>query len=410
MTPVASLVLSLALYAIASRQLTPAEFGRLAVAIAVLSTAVPFVSVGTPVILVRQFAGNATGQSAILLTAAYATILLATALILALAAAADWLVGDWLAPWLAAGVAPMVAVGAGALACVELRAAEEQAAFHFRRQFSVLTAAALVRLAGVGIALSAVSHPDHKLALAGFVGGSLLAVLTVGGSRLLAAFRHWHSSLGFIRDEIARTGLPLTASTLLAVSTSQVDTIVGAVFLDSSDLAQYAAAYRLSMIHVTAIGGLTAIALPVAAAAARTNSLRDFAWTGVAAGLMIGTIAVGVSVLFGPWATRVLFGAFYEPSAIIFGVLSVGLLLNYPGNPVSQVLYMTSRAHVMVVVQLIQLLVFAGGAALVSARWGATGLAITRAVVNLVSVAVVIGLSLAVARTSPPAVEVAPVE
>jgi O-antigen/teichoic acid export membrane protein len=138
----------------------------------------------------------------------------------------------------------------------------------------------------------------------------------------------------------------------------------------------------------------------MAAAAARTTSLRAFARAWLGRGLLVGTLIVAASVAVGPSAARLLFGEYYGPSAVLFAVLSSGLLLNYAGNPISQVLYMTHRAHIMVVIQVLQLVVFVGLAGLAAARWGAMGLAVTRAAVNLTSVAIVIGVSLAVARQS----------
>ena len=65
---------------------------------------------------------------------------------------------------------------------------------------------------------------------------------------------------------------------------------------------------------------------------------------------------------------------------------------------------MTDRARVVTAIQLVQLLVFAAAAGFVAARWGAIGLALTRAVVNLVSVGAVIVIALAVVRRGRSAV------
>jgi O-antigen/teichoic acid export membrane protein len=117
----------------------------------------------------------------------------------------------------------------------------------------------------------------------------------------------------------------------------------------------------------------------------------------VVIGLSVGALAVLLSFLAGPRAVVSLFGAAYAPSVPLFFVLSTGFLLNYAGNPVSQVLYMTGRAHVMVVVQVAQLAAFVAAATILAPRWEATGLAVARSATNIIAVVVIGGLSLAVA-------------
>jgi O-antigen/teichoic acid export membrane protein len=87
-----------------------------------------------------------------------------------------------------------------------------------------------------------------------------------------------------------------------------------------------------------------------------------------------------------PLAIPLLFGETYRPSAAIFAVLSVGFVLNYPGNPLSQVLYMTGRARTMALVQVAQLGAFVAIAGVATSAWGAIGLAAARTVTNLAAV------------------------
>jgi O-antigen/teichoic acid export membrane protein len=283
---------------------------------------------------------------------------------------------------------------------VELRVSEDQAAFRFGRQFAGLTGAALMRLLGLLLAVTLLPLADHRAAIAGYVGGSLLGAVVLAQSQLRAALREIGASLATVRHDLVRLGVPVTASSILGVLTVHLDTLVAAGFLEPGDLAQYAVANRLSLIHPTAIGGCTAIAVPVAALLARRGSLDNYARLVTRYGMLLGIGAVALSIALAPFAIQVLFGPQYASSFTIFGVVSLGFLLNYPGNPLSQVLFMTHRAHIIVFVQLGQLAAFATAAAVVAPLWGGFGLATTRAAANLVATGIIAAVSIRVARRS----------
>lgn len=398
-TPSTLLLISLATYAVASRLMEPAEFGRFAVAMVVLATVVPFASLGGPVILIRHLAGEADeGRVRALRTAVYLMTFLGSGLVLALAFATDVLPGHPMSRWLDVGVAPVVAAGGAATALVDLRVSEDQAAFRFWNRFTTLSMAAVIRLAGLAAVMAVASAPDHRAAIAGYAAGALVSALYVVRSQLVVAFRGIRASLAFLRHDFVRIGLPITASGIVAVLTAQVDTLVAAAYLPAGDVAQYAIANRLAMVHVTVIGGLTAVALPVAATLARRGRLDGYVRVSVRLGLLLGGVAVVLSIALAPMAVDVLFGDVYRPSVKIFWVLSLGFLLNYAGNPLSQVLYMTRRAHLLVLVQVGQLAVFGLAAGFAAFRWGALGLAATRTATNLVAVAAVGVVSVIVAR------------
>jgi O-antigen/teichoic acid export membrane protein len=404
LVPAALLGLSLATYSIASRLLTQAEFASFAVAIAALSTLVPFVSLGTPVVLVRHMAGERDSEGSRLWRAgAYLVILLAGAALLVLASGLALLAGRQVAWWVTPILWPILAVGAAAAALTDLRMSVYQAAFEFRRQFLGLASAALGRVAGVYLAIRFVPEPNHGAAVAGYAAASVLAAVFMLRLDLVRAFRHTREALALMRHDLLLVGLPVTVSSLLAVLTTQIDTLVAKAFLDPADLAQYAAASRLSLVHSTIIGGLTAVALPVAASLARRGSLGRYARMSTVLGLSLGVLAMAVSYLIGPAAIAGLFGRAYAPSLPLFLVLSAGFVLNYAGNPISQVLYMTGRANVMVIVQAAQLVAFVAAAIVLAPRSGATGLAMARSATNVIAVAVIGGLSLAAAGRHAPA-------
>lgn len=398
-TPATLLGLSLTTYAVASRFLEPAEFGRFVVAMSVLGTLVPMASLGVPVILIRHFAGSGEREPpSALRNAAYLTILLESLLIISLATVTDRLLGPLLGQWLSAGLAPLVAVGAAATALSDLRVSQDQASLRFRQQFGGVTGAASTRLAGVVLAMALAPLPDHRTAVTGYVAGAVLSALFMARSELVSALRNARKAAGFVRDDFVRRGLPIAASGILGVLTVHIDTLIAASLLAPADLAQYAVATRLSLIHVTAIGGLTTLALPVAATLARRGSLDTYAQAVTRLGLPLGTVAVLFSIVLAPFAVDVLFGDLYRPSVMVFVVLSLGFALNYAGNPLSQVLYITHRAHILVLVQLGLLVTFMILAGFAAPRWGPVGLAAARTVSNLLAVGIVGVVSIGVAR------------
>jgi O-antigen/teichoic acid export membrane protein len=349
--------------------------------------------------LVRHLAGGDERIAASSLRAAvYLLVLVEGAAIVALAVAVDLLPGDPLHRWLASGLAAVVAIGAAGTALIELRVAEHQAAFRFLQQSIGLASAALLRLVGMAVAVLAIPGAGHRAAVAGYAAGAVVSALALGFRELLFALRHVRHALRSIREDLVRIGLPITVSSLLVVLAANLDTLVAAAWLAPDDLARYAAANRLSLVHVTAIGGLTTLALPVAATLARRGRLVSYARVATALGLLLGIAAVLASIVAAPIAVQLLFGEAYRPGVGIFVTLSVGYVLNYAGNPLSQVLYMTHRARTMAVVQLAQVVAFAAIAGAAASEWGAMGLAAARTLTNLAAVCVIGMAAILVAR------------
>jgi O-antigen/teichoic acid export membrane protein len=377
---------------------------------AVLATLVPFVSLGAPVILVRHLAGtDDRSASSSFRAAVYLLVLIESGGIVTLAALADLLAGGLLRHWLAPGLVAVVALGASGTALLELRVSEYQASFRFLHQAAGLIAAALFRILGMAGGILAASGADHRAAVAGYVTGAALSALLLAHRELLFALRHVRRALRSLRDDLMRIGLPITVSSALGVLSGNLDILIAAAWLAPDDLAQYAVANRLSLVHVTAIGGLTTVALPVAATLARRGSLASYARATTAVGLLIGIAAVLASIVGSPLAVPLVFGDAYRPSVAIFVMLSVGFVLNYPGNPLSQVLYMTGHARTMALVQFAQIAAFAAIAGVAASAWGAVGLAAARTVTNLAAVCVIGVAAILVARRTE-AVEPAPVQ
>ena len=399
LTPGVTLALSLAMNGVASRLLEPVDFGRFAVAITALATLIPLASWGANVILVRSLTGERDAALASGVRAsAYVIVISATVALVAVAALLEWLPGNALERWFPRGWAPVVAAGAGASALIELRIAEDQAQFRFDRQFARQVAAALLRLVGVGVAAWYWTDTGPRSAIAGYVVALFLLAVVLAWPGIRLAASGARRALGSASRDFVRLGLPVTFSSLLAVVMTYMDTLMAAALLSPQELADYAVATRLSLIHVTVIGGLAAIALPVAAASAREGRLRKFVRQAGLAGTALGIVVVAVLVLAAPLLVRGVFGAEYLASVSIFVVLSLGFLLNYAGNPLSQVMYVTHHAERLAAIQFVQFALFAPAAWIGASRWGGIGLASARTLTNVVAVAAISVMAIVIAR------------
>jgi O-antigen/teichoic acid export membrane protein len=401
LTPAATLTLGLAAYAVASRLLSPGEFGRFAVGAAVLWTMIPFVSLGTPVLVVSHTSPEGGESQRRALRSAAALVVLVAGGVLIAGACAAWLVGDAAGWALTPELWPAAAVGAAAVALTDLRVAMFQADFAFPRQFFTQVLAGIARAVGVWLSVR-LMEPDAQSALTGYALASAAVALVMLREELIRGWRAGSLTLLRRYSHLARPGVILALSGILAVLTTQVDTFVAATLLSDEPLASYAAATRLSLAHSTVIGGLATLALPIAAVVVPQGEGSRFVRRALAIGGATGVAAVLGSLLFGGFLIRLLFGTGYAASVPVFYVLSLGFLLNYPGNPVSQLLYVSGRARVMVTVQIAQLLVFVSAAVWVVRVHTAEGLAATRSTVNLAAVAVVIVAAMLVARASSP--------
>ena len=413
-TPLVTLALSLLLNRITSRLLAPEGFGQFAVMIGFMTTAGAIVGLGLPVTLARfSAAARSSDERDRFRMAAWILVIGVGLFVLAILTTIDVISPGLLSRWITPGSAAMVGAGALGVALVDLAAADSQGQLAFRGYFGRLVGGSAARVIGVVAALWTVG-----VSAASAVGGYAMACLLTGG---VLAIRSIHGAgrretLGTdaFADTIRRImafAMPVLGSTIVVAVTLYVDTMIVASVLPGDEVGWYSAASRLTIAQSTLIGGMSAIALPLAARAVAEG--REPAFVSFALRLpgFVGLcVTIGFVALSG-LIIGVIYGASFQPAASVFAILSIGLLPNFFGNPISQLLYARGKPGRMLWVHLAQLAALILLLPNVASRFGIDGVAMWRSVVNVVAVSAVIWIAVKSrggATTQAQNVEIAP--
>jgi len=299
---------------------------------------------------------------------------------------------DWLRSWIPVHTGFAIVAGGLGTALTEMAGAEAQLSLDFRRYFQAVGVGALMRLLGV-VGGVVVAGPTVSAALWGYglsslVGGVLLARQPL--LQNLAILSRNRRDIKPILVEVARFTLPVVGSTFAVGAIGSIDTLAIAPVLSSADVGVYAAGVRLTALQSTMLAGVTVLALPLATRATREGAQDRFAKRVFVLGGSLGLAVTLCLVLLSSVLVRAVYGSHFLSSAPIFAVLSVGLLLNFVGNPLSQLIYAASAPRILLVAHLCQLTALAVGLPAVASHWHVIGVATYRAAVNAIVVAGVI--------------------
>ncbi len=391
-----ALCVSVAINAVASRALGPAGFGQFVVGMTSLTLLGTAMGLGMPVTMVRFWtrlsADSRTTREESRLSAW--TLVAGGAMLFGSAClAVNLVLPRMLSRWVPNGTAVALVLAAVGAAFTQMAAAEAQMSLDFRRYFATLVGSASARLVGLVGAVVVSSLRSVQAALVGLSGGSFLAgailtwsAVTLGRRSSRATLRGLRSSL----EALLTFGFPILGSTFVVAAIEYLDILVVATSLSPHRVGLYAAAVRLSVIQATALSALTAVALPLAgradAAGTHPPFLRTVLRIGAPVGLVVTLLLVGLS----PALVRLVYGRAYGESALVFMILSIGLMPNFVGNPASQLIYAVGAPGFLLLVHVGQLLALIAGLPAVATRWDVVGVAMYRSAVNVIAVSVIV--------------------
>jgi O-antigen/teichoic acid export membrane protein len=393
--PASTLFLAVVTNALASRSLGPAGFGTFALTVSVLTLLGIAVGFGMPTSLVRfcvRFSDTDLAKRVPYQAAAWTVVLGAALVTAVVGAAAEVMVGDRIRIWIPAHAGAAVIAGALGTALIEMAGAEAQIRLDFRRYSITVQLGGALRLLGVGLGLF-MARGSVMAALYGYSLGSLTAGVVMSGPSLLRNARVLYQSRGRVLQTarpLGRFALPVVASTFVIAAIGYVDMLVIAPFASTADLGVYAAGVRLTAVQSTIIAGLATIALPLASRAANEGWEHRFSSRVLLLCGVLGLVVTASLVLFSVPLVRAVYGRHYAASAVLFAILSSGLLLNFVGNPLSQLLYAHGAPQVLFLAHALQLLALLVGLPLVAENWHMTGVALFRSIVNITIVSLVI--------------------
>ena len=405
--PASTLVAIFLTNVLASRRLGPAAFGQFAVASSIIALLSVAVALGVPTVLVTLLGRQADGERVAQRSpqgdtsldgsvrewrgAALATVWLSAGLVVAAVIAAELSLGRRIDRWFPHGTGLAIGMACIGTALLEVSLAESQRVLEFRAFFARMVGGAVYRLVGVAIALYAFA-PTARSAIWGYALASFCSgVVLTAPSSLLAvrALRADARRLGRLVAHLMERSAPLFGSAIVVAATAWLDTIVMAGHMAAAEVGVYAAAVRLTIAPSTLIGGISALALPLAVEAWREGRVARYNVRVLRIGLVMGIAVVGALALGADTIVRVVYGSAFAAAGPVFTVLSLGYLASFPGNPMSQVLFAAGRARSLLVVQTLQLALTLVGLGLMLGHVGAREIAMLRATVNVAGTVVV---------------------
>ena len=400
LSPAATLGAAILTNAIASRVLGIAGLGSYLIATAVASLLGIAVGLGMPATLVRYTAGvTSASERVALYRLGWKAALLSAVVLGALFLVCDTFFPGVARQWLPPGAAIYVVAAAVGSMLVELAAAERQTSLHFFGFFLVNAGLSVARVIGVIGGFLALG-PSVLSGVIGYGIGSLVA--GVGLATLTMYYRPSAPPQPARPDELRKLlvfGLPIMGSAYIIAAIGYLDLVIVAKAMAREQLGLYGAGARLTVIQNTLIAGVTTLALPMAARSVAAGDVNAFISRALRRGLTIGIALTVILVLVSPLVVRIVYGPGYEVSAAVYTILAVGFTLNFPGNPLSQLLYAAGRPRFMLGVHVLQLLLLLLLLPYVARHGGALTVASTWSAVNLIAVGTIIAGALALRRT-----------
>jgi O-antigen/teichoic acid export membrane protein len=417
LAPASTLLAVFATNVIASRRLGPAEFGRFAVASALVAILAVVAALGVPTTIVTLLGAqrddarvpSARGQlpdgTAVSgwRAAALATVWCAAFAVVIAVVISEALLGDDVERWIPRGTGLAIGLASLGTALLETSLAESQRVREFRAYFTRMVGGAITRLGGVAVGVFAFA-PTARAAIWGYAVAALCwgALLAAPSTRLaLHAARHERPALRRLVASLFERSAPVLGSTIVVVAIGWLDTIIVAGRMAASDVGVYAAAVRLTIVPSTLIGGIASLALPLAVSAWRDGRVGEFNTTVLRGGTLLGVVVVGVLALGAELIVRVVYGGAFAAAGPVFMVLALGYLASFPGNPMSQVLFAAGRTRTLLVVQTLQLATTLVGLGLLLGRTGPFEIAVLRAVVNVAGTIAIMTVAMRLGRREP---------
>lgn len=395
-TPLATLAFAILLNAITSRRLAPEGFGQFAVMIGFMTLLGALVGLGMPVTVVRFSAGaKDVDERDRYRIAAWLLVISVGCVVIAVLTTLDAAAHGVLARWIVPGNAFAVGAGALGMALVDLAAAESQGELKFHGYFGRLVGGSAARVAGVVIALS-VLGATAGAAITGYAAACLVTGGALAARSVHRGGRRGTIGLGALRTtfgQIASFGMPVLGSTVVVATTVYLDTLIVAAMLSDREVGWYAAAGRLTILQSTLIGGLTAISLPMATRAVAERREKTFVSFSLRYPGLIGIAITIVLVVTRELIVGTVYGSSFVAAAPVFAILSIGVLPNFLGNPISHLLYAKGKPGRLLWVHLAQLTALIALLPTVAARFGIQGVAIWKSTVNIIAVFIVIWLA-----------------
>ena len=391
--PFAMLATSLVTNAVVSRALGPTGFGPYVVATAVATLLGIALGAGMPSTLVRYSAGLQSQVARAAVSAIAWRIVGLSAVVIAGAFVVLLSVGSGaLRSWIPRGTPVLIlAAGVGAM-LAEMAAAERQSSLRFFELFMTNATLAVSRLVGAAIGILVIG-PTVTAAVGGYGVSSLLSgagLAWFARSSQSDAVRELPPAAAQRWQPLFAFGVPIMLSAYIVATIGYLDTLVLAKVLTSAELGRYAAGARLTVIHSMLISGITTIALPIAARAVASGEAATFFRRALLVGLGAAVLAAVAVFVAGRPLVHFVYGPGYDTSAAVFSILTLGLALNFPGNPLSQILYAAGRPRFMLLIHCSQLVALVIALPIAARSGGAPRVAIAWSVVNLLAVLAII--------------------
>jgi antigen flippase len=363
--------------ALTYRALAPANAGRLAIVMSLVSVFSFIAEFGFRDAAVNYIAGATSPAEAQAVARSFlmAKLVFGTLAAALLAGLAGWIVKDWYAGAVQPGLVRLAAVAlltGGLLNYV-------QTVLEARQTFGALSlismAQALLRAAIIGALFL-----TGRLALWPLIGievGLPLLLLAVGSRSLPAALRpHLRASLGTHFGRLWRFSQWIAVAAIASTIFLSLDVVLLGHFRPAAEVGLYGAALALLAKFGLVQNAVLTTAFPEACRSRRKADLRAYVGRTLC---LTGLTSIGLLLVlpFAGLALSGLYGAAYAGATLPFAILLVGFAIGLNAQPAAFVLYPLERVRYIAAGDIVQLLFFAGLGLWLIPSYGALGAALT---------------------------------
>ena len=387
----ASAVLGFVGFLVLARNLSPGEFARVALFLALLELTHMLMDsvIGSSTLLAAGRYLRSAPERADMAFKISAALRLALGIVLG---AAAWAC----AAWLASAFLPGLGVWDVRLACLGMIAIALQTSclcvLQARRQFGRMSFALIsknaLRLAAIA-ALVATGTLSVTSALVAVIAATAAAALVSLLVTNLAFLRRqgWDRA---VAAEILSSNKWLLLVVLAMLVGARMDLFLLARLSDAVETGRYAAAFQLASVVSVLNQSLLTVLFPEITAYTNPAQLRQYALR-YAKLTPFALLALAAMVLAGPPAAELLLGENYAGIAPVFGLLLIVAGINLIANPVLMLLLPMRKTHVLAILNLGHLASRGGANLALIPLYGAAGAALGELVTKLVVTALGLG-------------------
>lgn len=366
-----------------SRDLGPSDYGVFSLLVAIFTFSVHISDFGVSIGYVKFVSENRNLEKEIFLTIVISKFLFAMPIVIGLILSSDFISIFFFSTNQYAKLIDFISVGVIFHSFFNLVVARFQAIQKFRSYVLLQILHNILKLGSVllvALLYAEVKHLEYFLLCYAFSVSIIVIILVVGGGNFIKYIKNIRVSYF---THIYKCSFWVFLSSIATLIIMRLDILMLQKLSNSEYAGYYSVALNLAMVLPLITASLVATLLPKMDDFLKDRSPREYASKVLSKAKYVLLLLVLIEVS-SPIIIRLLFGDDYIESIRVFQILLIAFTFGVIINPISLVMYSLNKAHLLAVVNWVQLPLNYLGNVMLIPIWHASGAATSTVILNLV--------------------------